>query len=66
MIKLKKDNKRKEEEEVKKKQEEDSGVVTEKKTKKPPGELRLTKELAELDLPGHAQVKFAEDQIMSF
>ena len=64
MIKLKKKNIRAKEEEAKEKEEEDPTV--EKKQKKPPGELRLMKEITELDLPPHAKVNFSEDQIMSF
>ena len=66
MIKLKKDSKRVKEEEAKK-EEEDPNQIGEKKQKKPPGELRLMKEIAELDLPAHAKVVFAQDgSIMSF
>ena len=37
------------------------------KQKKSPGELRLKKEIAELDLPSHAQVYFPDDtNIMRF
>lgn len=37
------------------------------KSKKSPGELRLKKEIAELDLPSHAQVHFPDDtNIMKF
>ena len=66
MIKLKKDSKRVKEEEAKK-EEEDPNQIGEKKQKKPPGELRLMKEIAELDLPAHAKVIFNQDgSIMSF
>ena len=61
MIKLKKDNKRVKEEEAKK-EEEDPSQIGEKKQKKPPGELRLMKEINELDLPTHAKVIFNQDQ----
>ena len=50
MIKLKKVNQRAKEEEAKK-EEEDPGQIADKKQKKPPGELRLMKEINELDLP---------------
>jgi ubiquitin-conjugating enzyme E2 M len=37
------------------------------KTKKSPGELRLKKEIAELDLPAHAHISFPDDaNIMKF
>ena len=65
MIKLKKENKRAKEEEEKK---EEEGIVDQPKTqKKCPGELRLQKEIQELDIPGHAKVSFPNpDDIMSF
>ena len=65
MIKLKKVNQRAKEEEAKK-EEEDPNQTADKKQKKPPGELRLMKEITELDLPAHAKVIFNDDQIMSF
>ena len=36
------------------------------KARKSPGELRLQKEIQELDIPSHASVKFGSDSIMSF
>ena len=67
MIKLKAKNKRKTEEEEAKKEAEANGEVIESKTKKSPGELRLQKELTELDIPQHAQADFGSDgNIMSF
>jgi len=34
--------------------------------KKSPGELRLKKEVAELDLPSHAEVRFPDDSNIMF
>ena len=67
MIKLKKANKRAEEE-TKKKEEEDPSAATEnKKQKKCPGELRLQKEIQELDIPSHASIKYPNpSDIMNF
>ena len=60
---IRKKKPKKEEEEVK----GEEGPVTEKKVKKSPGELRLQKELTELDCPSHAKVDFGTDgNIMSF
>jgi ubiquitin-conjugating enzyme E2 M len=43
------------------------GPVGPAKVKKSPGELRMKKEVAELDLPNHAKVDFPEDgNIMKF
>ena len=56
--------KTKRDEEEDKKVEEDGAPVTKKKS---PGELRLKKEIAEMDLPTHAQVNFPDEtNIMSF
>ena len=65
MIKLKKESKRAKEEEEKK---EEEGTTDEQKApKKSPGELRIQKEILELDIPGHAKVSFPNpDDIMSF
>jgi len=56
------------EEEEKKKSEEDKvGGEEPPKVKKSPGEIRLKKEINELDLPAHAQVVFPdENNIMKF
>jgi len=35
--------------------------VQPQKTKKSPGELRLKKEIAELDLPNHAEISFPDE-----
>lgn len=44
-----------------------TGVAPLGKNKKSPGELRLKKEIAELDLPSHAQVHFPDEtNIMRF
>ena len=64
MIKLKRENKRAKEEEEKKTEEVPNQTI---KQKKPPGEIRLQKEIQELDVPGHAKVIFKDDgSIMSF
>ncbi len=66
MLKLfgKKTERDKEEE---KKQEEDVTQTTGPKIKKSPGELRLKKEVTELDLPAHAEIRFPDDSnIMQF
>ena len=54
--------------EEEKKQEETPNQVNQQpvKQKKSPGELRLKKEMTELDLPAHAEVKFPDDNIMKF
>ena len=65
MIKIKKKQNIIREEE--KKEEGASGTGEVKKVKKAPGELRLQKELTELDSPSHAKVDFGTDgNIMSF
>lgn len=49
------------------KQSQPNGEQPVVKVKKSPGELRLKKEIAELDLPSHAQVHFPdENNIMTF
>ena len=59
MIKVfKKKTERTEEEE--KKGEEGTVIV---KPKKAPGEIRLKKEISELDLPGHASIHFPDPNI---
>ena len=61
---LKQKNKRTEEEE--KKQPEGSDATFQPLTKKKsPGEIRLKKEIAELDLPNHVETNFT-DNIMKF
>ena len=66
MIKLKNKGKRKEQAEEEKKEAEANGEVIEKKVKQSPGELRLQKELADLDAPSHATVTFPDPKnIMS-
>ena len=65
MIKLKKVNQRAKEEEAKKAEEDQNEEIQEKKQKKPPAELRLMKEVTELDLPQHAKIVFEQDSIMS-
>ena len=65
MIKLKKDNKRAAEEE--KKKEESPNEASQTVAKKSPGEIRIQKELGELDIPSHAQLKFrSQNDIMNF
>ena len=54
MIKLKKQNKRALEEEEKKQEEDPNQPVVAKVNKKSPGELRIQKEIQELDIPRHA------------
>ena len=69
MIKLKKQTKRNQEEAKKIEEAKARGedVETTKKTKKSAAELRLQKEITELDIPSHASVKFPEDgKIMNF
>ena len=75
IIKGKTDRDKQAEEEAKKKYEEEEkvggGVIGDHppivKVKTSPGELRLKKDLAELDLPVHASVNFPEkDKIMKF
>ena len=73
IMKKQTDRDRQAEEEAKKKQEEEekaggvSGDQTVVKVKKSAGELRLKKDLVELDLPNHANVNFPDkDQIMKF
>ena len=66
---LNKDNKRKEEEEKKYQEEHKAdggpeGATPVKKTS--PGELRLRKDIAEMDLPSHAEAKFDATNIMKF
>lgn len=63
---IKKSNARQAEED--KKEEEVKGDPNKKPTKKRcPGEIRMTKEIAELDLPTHAKVTFPDDNdIMKF
>lgn len=73
---LKRNNQREQEEKkLKDLQEEEeikNGIIpanngTIQKTKKSPGELRLKKEIAELDLPTHAEINFPDEQnIMKF
>ena len=66
---LKRKNQRTEEEEKKQKEIEEQKVLEggvaqatgPVKTKKSPGELRLRKEIAELDLPTHAEINFPDD-----
>ena len=66
MIKLKKENKRAKEEEKKKEEDPVQGDQT-ITVKKSPGELRIQKEIQELDVPTHAQVHFPDEtNIMSF
>jgi ubiquitin-conjugating enzyme E2 M len=44
----------------------ENGQVTTTTKKKSPGELRLKKEIAEMDLPAHAEVRFPDEtNIMS-
>ena len=64
MIKLNKENKRAKEEE-KKTEEQIPGSEAPKK-KKTMGELRLQKELTDLDIPSHATCDFSEPTIMKF
>ena len=76
IIKGKTDRDKQAEEEAKKKWEEEEkaggGVIGDHqppivKVKTSPGELRLKKDLAELDLPSHASVNFPDkDHIMKF
>ena len=76
ILKKQTDRDKQAEEEAAKKQEEEEkkaaagGVPSDQpvvKVKKSPGELRLKKDLAELDLPAHASVNFPDkDQIMKF
>jgi hypothetical protein len=76
MINLFKRNNAREEEEKKKKEEADRvalengeavGPSTTGRVKKSPGELRLKKEIAELDLPSHAEIHFPDgNDIMKF
>ena len=55
------------EEEKKQEEESKNGQAAPVKTKKSPGELRLKKEITELDLPNHAKVSFPNDtSIMQF
>ena len=69
MIRVKKDNKRIQEEQKKKEEEESKGdgaaVVVSEKVRKSPGEIRLQKEIQELEFPNHASIKFNGDSIMS-
>ena len=66
MIKIfKKTNERTDEEEKKAETEEESKGYT--KQKRSPGEIRLKKELQELDLPAHAAVNYPDtNNIMKF
>ena len=74
ILKKQTDRDKQAEEEAMKKQEEEeklgggsTGDQPVVKVKKSPGELRLKKDLAELDLPNHASVNFPDkDQIMKF
>ena len=71
MIKLKKQNKRAQEEEEKKQEEEAATGGSQpnevKKSKKSPGELRIQKEIQELDIPTHATIKYPKPgDIMNF
>ena len=65
MIRLKKENKKAKEEEEKKTEDAANGIETVVKVKKTPGELRLQKELIELDVPAYAEISYPEkDNIM--
>ena len=67
MIKLKKNNARAAEEEKKRQEDEAKGIKTEKVVKKTAGELRLQREITELDVPAHAKVVFDQSgSIMEF
>jgi ubiquitin-conjugating enzyme E2 M len=46
------------------KEEENKGQVKYQKVKKSPGEIRVKKEMTELDLPGHAQVLIPDPNII--
>ncbi len=46
---------------------EGTGIVAPPKVKKSPGEIRLKKEIGELDLPSHAEISFPDpNNIMKF
>ena len=67
MLNIMKQKNQREEEEKKKIEEEEkaTGVIVGKK--KAPGEIRLKKEILELDLPTHAKVLFPDEtNIMKF
>ena len=66
MIKIfKKDNQRTAEEEAKREGEEESKEF--KKAKRSPAEIRLKKEIQELDLPGHASFSYPDpNNVMVF
>lgn len=72
MINLFKRKNIREEEEEKKKIEEEANADAQPthappKVKKSPGELRLKKEIGELDLPAHAEITFPDpNNIMKF
>lgn len=69
MLKLFNRKTERDKEEDKKEEEEQkvTGQTPVVKTKKSPGELRLKKEVTELDLPNHAQVNFPDEtNIMRF
>lgn len=69
MLKLfnRKTERDKEEEKKEEEEQKETGHAPFVKTKKSPGELRLKKEVTELDLPSHAQVTFPdESNIMKF
>ncbi len=67
MLKLFNKKTERDQEEEKKQQESGEPTQTATTKKKSPGELRMKKEIAELDLPSHAKVTFPDtDNIMKF
>ena len=65
MIKLGNKNKRAKEEELKR-EEDPTAPLEPLKKKKSPGEIRIQKELMEIDVPIHAKVEFPnKDDIMT-
>ena len=67
MLKLFNRKTERDKEEEKKGEEDVNGNPVAPKQKKSPGEIRLKKEVTELDLPSHAQISFPdESNIMKF
>ena len=66
MLKLFNRKNERDQEEDKKQEDESMPSISAGAKKKSPGELRLKKEITELDLPSHAQVLFPSENIMKF